>query len=160
METEVQKTDAQVQDEKTAEKVFSDPYEYLATFANAPSKAVIEAYKTQAPNGVVRLLALGKRAYVVRGLSGLELNAIQGQVPSNLGASLPADERQAKIESEVAILASSKGIVWTSTTQDGKLTADQLRGGSAGLPSTIFNLVTYLSDFLDPQALELLSTEL
>ena len=154
------KSDAQVQDEAKAKTNLMDPYEYLATFPNAPSKATIEVYKQQAPNGVVRIFAVGKRIYLVRGISGLELQQVQGEIPTNLGAALEPEARAAKVESEVAIRVSSRCTCWTSASVDGKLTIEQLRGGSAGLPSTLFNLITYLSDFIDPEALQLMSAEL
>lgn len=155
-----EKSDVQVQDEQKAQANFVDPYEYLGTFSGAPNKAQVEALKTQAPNGVIRIFAPGKRVYLVRGITGMELQAIQGQIPENLGANLTPDARAAKIEGEVSLAVSSKCVVWTSTTPDGKLTAEQLRVGSAGLPSTLFNLITYLSDFLDPEALQVMSAEL
>jgi hypothetical protein len=159
-EVQVDKSDAQKQDEAKAQKVFNDPYEYLATFPNAPNKNTIELMRAQTPNGIIRIFAPGKRVFLVRGLSGMELQGIQAQIPSNLGAGLADEAKAAKIEAEVALHAAAKGVIWTSITTDGKITADQLRAGSAGLPSTLFNLITYLSDFFDPQALELLSTEL
>ncbi len=155
-----EKSDAQVQDETKATQQLNDPFEYLQTFPHAPTKATVEIWKQQAPNGVVRIFAAGKRAYLVRGISGLELQSVQSQIPDNLGAGLNPEARAAKVEGEVALLVSSKCVVWTSTTQDGKLTVEQLRGGSAGLPSTLFNLITYLSDFLDPEALQVMSAEL
>lgn len=158
--TTVEKSDVQVADEAKAQQNFSDPYEYLATFKGAPTKAQIEALKTQAPNGVIRIFAPGKRAYLVRGITGLELQGIQTTIPENLGAGLPPEQRAAKVESEVSLAVSARCVVWTSTTQDGKLTVEQLRAGSAGLPSTLFNLITYLSDFLDPEALQVMSAEL
>lgn len=159
---ETQKTEEQIKDEEVASKKLMDPIEFLQTFPNAPSKVMIESYKAQAPNGIIRLFAPGngKRVYLVRGLSGFELKAIQGQIPENLGANLSPEARSAKIEGEVALHVSSKAIVWTSVTPDGKLTKEQLEAGPAGLPSTLFNLVTYLSDFLDPEAINAMSAEL
>lgn len=160
METATEKSDAQVVDEAAAQQNFVDPYEYLATFPGAPTKAQVEAFKTQAPNGIIRLFAPGKRIFLVRGFSGMELQAIQAQIPDNLGANLAPEARAAKVEQEVALKAVARCVVWTSTTKDGKLTEEQLRVGSAGLPSTLFNLITYMSDFLDPDALQILSAEL
>lgn len=158
-ETE-QKPDVQVQDEKKATQNLMDPYEYLATFANAPSKATIEAWKTQAPNSVIRIFAPGRRVYLVRGISGHELQVVQQQIPDNLGAGLAPEARAAKMESEVALHVASKCVVWTSTTTDGKLTTETLRAGSAGLPGTLFNLISYLSDFIDPETIQVMSAEL
>lgn len=155
-----EKSDAQVQDEAKAKSNLLDPHDFLASFPNAPSKAIVESYKQQAPNGIVRILAIGKRAYIVRGITGLELQQVQAEIPPNLGAALEPDARAAKIESEVAIKVSSRCTCWTSSSQDGKLTTEQLRSGTAGLPSTLFNLITYLSDFINPEALEIMSAEL
>lgn len=158
--TETEKSEVQKQDEVKTQQNLMDPYEYLATFPTAPSKATVEVYKAQAPNGTVRIFALGKRVYLVRGISGLELQQVQAQIPSNLGAGLSPELAAAKSEAEVALHVSSKCVCWTSASQDGKLTVEQLRFGSAGLPSTLFNLITYLSDFIDPEALQLMSAEL
>jgi len=155
-----EKSQAQVQDEAKAQQSLLDPYEYLATFPNAPSKTQIETFKAQAPNAVIRIFAVGKRAYLVRGISGLELASIQSQIPSNLGAGLVPEAQAAKVESEISLMVSSKCVVWTSATPDGKLSVEQLRGGSAGLPSTLFNLITWLSDFVDPEAFQVMSAEL
>lgn len=154
------KSDAQVQDEKKAAQNLMDPMEYLQTFKNAPTKAQIESWKQQAPNGVIRILAIGKRVYLVRGVSGLELQQLQAEVPENLGAGLNPEARAAKIEGEVSLRVGARCVPWTSTTTDGKLTTEQLRVGSAGLPSTLFSMITYLSDFIDPQELQLISAEL
>jgi len=159
METE-QKSDVQVQDEKKAQTNLVDPYDYLATFPNAPSKAQVESWKSQAPNGIIRIFAPGRRVYLVRGISGLELSGVQNSIPANLGADLNPEARAAKIEQEISLQVAAKCTVWTSASADGKLSADQLRGGSAGLPSTLFNLVTWLSDFVDPEAFQLMSAEL
>ncbi len=157
---ESQKTDVQVADEARAEQTFKDPYEYLATFPNAPTRDQVEALKTQAPNGIIRIFAPGKRIFLLRGFSGVELLAVQAQIPENLGAGLALEARAQKIEAEVSLHMASKCTVWTSTTKDGKLTIEQLRGGTAGLPSTLFAIITYMSDFLDPDALQALSMEL
>jgi hypothetical protein len=162
MSTETQKTEVQAQDEVNTGKKLVDPFDFLQTFPNAPSKVMLESWKAQAPNGVIRLFAPGngKRVYLVRGLNGLELKHIQAQIPENTGANLTPEARSAKIETELALLVGSKAVVWTSVTPDNKLSKEQLESGPAGLPSTLFNLVTYLSDFLDPEAIQLMSAEL
>lgn len=162
MNTET-KPEAQVQDEAKAQQNLMDPYEFLARIPGAPSKAAVEALKTQAPNQTIRILALGsagKRVYLVRGVSGLELKQVQSQIPENLGAGLTPEARAARIEEEVAVLTASKAVVWTNTTTTGKLTDADLRAGAAGLPSTLFNLVSYLSDFIEPDALQVISADL
>jgi len=155
-----EKSIAQLADEKSAQQTLADPFDFLQTFKNAPSKATIESWKAQAPNGTVRMLALGKRVYIVRGISGLELMTIQNNIPDNLGASLSPEARQQKVEQEISLNVASRCVVWTSSTPDGKLTVEQLRGGSAGLPSTLFALITYMSDFIEPDAFSILSAEL
>ena len=155
-----EKPEVQKQDEETAQQNFANPYDYLATIPGAPTKDQVEAMKLQAPNGIVRLLVIGKRVYLVRGMSGLELQNIQSQIPDNLGAGLTPEARSAKIEGEIQLHAAAKCTIWTNTIKDGKFTVEQLRGGSAGLPSTLFNLITYMSDFIDPEALNVMSIEL
>lgn len=156
-----EKSQAQIADEAKAQKAVADPYEFLAKFPGAPTKAQVEAWKSQAPNGIIRIFAPSdKRVYLARGISGLELDAVQNQIPINLGADLNPEARQAKIEKEISLLVSSKCIVWTSDTTDGKLTPDILRGGSAGLPASLFALITWLSDFIDPEAFQVMSAEL
>lgn len=162
LETVEVKPDVQVADETNTSKKLLDPFEFLQTFPNAPSRAVIDSWKQQAPNGIIRLFSPGnaKRVYLVRGITGYELKQVQSQVPENLGANLSPEARAAKIEGEISVGATVKCVVWTSETPDGKLTKEKLEGGSAGLPSSLFNLITYLSDFLDPEALNLMSAEL
>lgn len=163
MNTDTEKSEIQVKDEAVAEKKLLEPFEFLQTFPNAPSKATVEAWKAQAPNGIVRIFSPGtgaKRAYIVRGISGQELRFLQSQLPENLGAGLTPEARAAKIELETSLRVGAHCTLWTSTTQDTKLTQQQLDGGSAGLPSTLFNLITYLSDFLDPESINLMSAEL
>lgn len=138
-----------------------DPMDFVQKFPGAPTKAVIEDWKSQAPNGVVRVYAPStRRAYLVRGLSGIELQKLQGQIPENLGANLPPEQRAAKLEGELQLLVAAHCTLWTSTTPDHKLSMEGLRAGSAGLPGTLFNLISRLSDFVDPEAFELLSAEL
>lgn len=161
--TEATKTEVQVQNEENVgKKLDLDPMEFLQTFPNAPSKVMIDAWKQQAPNGVIRLFAPGngKRVYLVRGINGIELKHIQNQIPSNMGDGLAPEARAAKIEAEVTLGVGAKAVVWTSVTPDGKMTKEQLEAGPAGLPSTLFSLITYLSDFLDPEAIQLVSAEL
>lgn len=157
---EVPKSVVQAQDEAAAQKNLMDPFEFLQTYAGAPTKATIDQWKAQAPNGIVRILALGKRVFILRGIGALELQTVQAEIPENTGAGLNPEARAAKIEAEVSLRVGSRCVLWTSSTTDHKLTVEQLRVGSAGLPSTLFSLITYLSDFVDPQELQLVSAEL
>lgn len=155
-----EKSTAQVADEAKVKTNLLDPYDYLATFPNAPSRANVEAFKAQAPNGVIRILALASRVYLVRGIGGLELASIQSGIPENLGAGLNPEARAAKIEAEISLHVAARCTVWASTSPNGTLSVEGLRMGSAGLPSTLFGLVTWLSDFVDPEAFQIMSAEL
>jgi hypothetical protein len=138
-----------------------DPWDILLAAPGAPTKATVEAWKKQAPNGVIRLLILGnKRIYLVRGVTGQELLSAQNAIPENLGAGLAPEARMAKVDLELQLIVASKCTLWTSDSPDGRLTIEQLRTGSAGRPSTLFNLVTVLSDFVEPEAFQVISTEL
>jgi len=131
-----------------------DPHEFLASLPGAPTKDMIAAWKQQAPNNRLEVFTPdGKRAYIVRGLTGLELTTIQKQIQSM--ATPVADP-----ELEMQLHAVVKAVVWTNAGQNGKLTDVSLRTGAAGLPATLFTKVTKLSDFMDPQQIEFLSAEL
>lgn len=156
-----EKPDAQVAAEEAAKKNLTDPMAYLQTVPGAPTKETIEAWKAQAPNGTIHIFAPSKkRVYLVRGISGLELTNLQSRIPENLGANLPPEQRAAKIEGELQLLVAAHCVVWTNTTQDHKLTPEVLKVGSAGLPNTLFNLISWLSDFLDPDTIQLMTGEL
>lgn len=128
--------------------------EFLASLAGAPSPEQVEAWKQQAPNNRIELFTPdGKRAYIVRGITGLELSTIQKQIQS---MATPAADPDA----EVQILAVVRATLWTNVGVGGKLTDTILRTGTAGLPSALFAKVTKLSDFFDPQQIEFLSAEL
>ena len=141
---------------------FSDPYEFLKTINGAPTKVQIDTWKTQTPNNRLRVFTPdgGKRVFIVRAIGAMELQRLQGTLPQNLGASLPPEQQAAKIEFELQLLVCSQCVLWTNSTVDGKLGTELLRSGSAGLPGTLFNLISWLSDFMDPSAFEVLSAEL
>jgi hypothetical protein len=139
---------------KPVDKSNMDPHEFLASLPGAPTKDMIAAWKQQAPNNRLEVFTPdGKRAYIVRGLTGLELTTIQKQIQSM--ATPVADP-----ELEMQLHAVVKAVVWTNAGQNGKLTDVGLRTGAAGLPATLFTKVTKLSDFMDPQQIEFLSAEL
>lgn len=143
----------QMKEADATKSSFKDPYEFLATFRGAPSKAHLEALKASTPNGRLRLFYPDtKRVFILRGLSGLELANLQKQIPANMA---PANQEQ-----ELQFHVGSLATVWSSATPTGKVTAEELRTGSAGLPSSIFQIVSWLSDFMEPQVLEALSVEL
>ena len=139
---------------KPVDKSNMDPHEFLASLPGAPTKDMIAAWKQQAPNNRLEVFTPdGKRAYIVRGLTGLELTTSQKQIQSM--ATPVADP-----ELEMQLHAVVKAVVWTNAGQNGKLTDVGLRTGAAGLPATLFTKVTKLSDFMDPQQIEFLSAEL
>jgi hypothetical protein len=140
--------------EAPATKTSMTPQEFLASLAGAPTADQITSWKQQAPNQRIEVFSPdGKRAYIVRGLTGLEFSQIQKQVQQMATATADPDL-------ELQIAAVTKATVWTNAGQNGKLNDISLRTGSAGLPSTLFNKVTKLSDFMDPQQIEMLSAEL
>ena len=137
--------------EETPEKTgFSDPYLFIASLGG-PSKEQIEAYKQSIPNGRLRVYTPdGKRAYIVRCISGLELGGIQKSLPPN--CSNP--------EYDTSLAAGALCTIWTNASHDHKLSETGLRGGSAGLPSTLWALILELSDFTPPDQFAYCSAEL
>lgn len=134
-------------------KTTMTPQEFLASLPGAPTEEQRAAWKQQAPNNRIELFSPdGKRAYILRGLTGLELTQIQKQVQQIQGVS--------DIDLEMSISAVTKATLWTNAGLNGKLSDVSLRTGSAGLPSTLFAIVTKLSDFMDPQKIEMMSAEL
>ena len=130
------------------------PQEFLASLPNAPTAAQIAAWKQQAPNNRIELFTPdGKRAFILRGLTGLELSTIQKQIQGMATATADPD-----LEMQIASVV--KATLWTNVGPNGRLDATILRIGTAGLPSTLFTKVTKLSDFMDPQQIEMLSAEL
>src|SRR5258708_5570149 len=130
------------------------PQEFLASLPGAPTADQIAAWKSQAPNGRLEMFTPdGKRAFILRGLNGLELTKIQKQIQ---GMATPVSDP----DLEMQIASVVQAVVWTNVGQNGRLNDVILRTGSAGLPSTLFAKVTKLSDFMDPQQIEMLSAEL
>jgi len=151
-EQEAVKTE-QVQTEPVDKKAQMTPQEFLAAIPGSPTPDQIAAWKAQAPNNRLELFSPdGKRAFIQRGLTGLEFTQIQKNLQ---GMATPV----ADPELEMQIAAVVKSVVWTNVA-GGRLTDTALRTGTAGLPSTLFAKVTKLSDFMDPQQIELLSAEL
>jgi hypothetical protein len=148
--------------QQETQKKFSDPYEYLATVTGAPSKIQLEAWKAQTPNNRLRVFTpdAGKRVFIVRAIGAMELQRLQASLPQNLGAGLPPEQQAAKIEFELQLAVASHCVMWTNASGDGKLNPDLLRAGSAGLPGTLFQLISWLSDFMDPAAFDVLSIEI
>lgn len=132
-------------------KSFTNFKEFLDSLAGAPTTDQIATWKMQAPNNAVEgFTPDGKRAFIMRGLTGLELSQIQKTIQSMATAVSDPD-----LETQIAAVV--KATVWTNVGTLGRLTDVILRTGSAGLPSTLFSIVTKLSDFMDPQKIEMLS---
>lgn len=125
-----------------------DPYEFLAQFPNAPSRQYLEGVKKEAPGGKLRIFSPdGKRVFILRGISGLELARLQAEVPKN--SSNPEWDLQLK--------ACATCIVWSNL---GPLDEMALRAGPAGLPDSLWMLIQALSDFYDPVQLTTFSADL
>lgn len=145
---------AQGQTEEPKQKSNMTPQEFLASLPGAPIPDQIAAWKLQAPNQRLEVFTPdGKRAFIIRGLTGLELTKIQKQIQS---MATPVSDPD--LEMQIASVVTA--VVWTNVGQNNKLTDIVLRTGTAGLPSTLFSKVTKLSDFMDPQQIDFLSAEL
>lgn len=130
------------------------PQEFLASIPGSPTPDMIANWKAQAPNNRIQVTSPdGKRAYILRGLTGLEVSKIQRGIASM--ATPTADP-----DLEMSIMSIVTACLWTNAGQNGKLTDTILRTGTAGLPATLFTVVTKLSDFMDPQAIEMMSADL
>lgn len=159
--TETPKLDPQVeamQDQNTedTQKRFQDPYEFLATFPNAPTRTTVEDWKSRTPNRRLRVFTPdgGKRAYIVRAVGALELQKLQETLPANL----TDIKREVELQSAIVCLCCA----WTNagTAPNNKLADIDLKTGAAGLPVTLFQLVSFLSDYADPETIGFLSAEL
>lgn len=132
-----------------------DPYEFLATIPDAPTKAKIEGWKAQTCNGRIQVFSpdfSGKRAFIVRGLSTREMEAAQAEVPANTAPD--------KIEAELQRATVAKAVLWTNVTKTGVLDAEALKLSGAGLAYALYEVVCKLSDFLPPAMIEQLSADL
>jgi hypothetical protein len=128
------------------------PADFLSALPNAPSKVRIEEWKTSVPGNRVKLFVTsdGKQAFILRGLSGLEMSKINAKAQPN------ADNP----EYELALAACELAVLWTNTTRDGKIDDLALRKGPAGIPGSLFKLISELSGFYEPQELQVLSGDL
>lgn len=130
------------------------PQAFLASLPGSPTAEQIAVWKSQAPNNRIEVFSPdGKRAYIIRGLTGMELTGIQKSL-ANMATAISDPDL------ELQILSVVKAVVWTNSGVNGRLTDTVLRTGTAGLPSTLFSKVTKLSDFMEPQQIEMLSAEL
>lgn len=151
-------TEATVQEQVSESKALPTMAEFIAGLEGAPTPEMIVNWKQQAPNHRVRAYAPdapvgGKRVYILRGLSGLELTAIQNQIQQ---MATPASNPE--LETQIACVI--KAVLWTNVGHAWKLSDVILRSGAAGTPSSLFTIVSELSDFVDPQKIDALSADL
>ncbi len=137
--------------EQEAKKQYTNPMDFLASLPGAPTPAMIEGYKQQAPAGRIKLFTPdGKRVFILRGISGFELSDIQKKIPQNAS----------DVENEIKLAVCCKAVIWTNTTQTNLMDEMTLRAAPAGLPETIHQLVAQLSDFFDPIQLNSFAADL
>ena len=150
MSEEIQEQVAEVEQ---AKEELLDPYTLIEK-AGGPNKDAILALKVQTPNGRLKVFTPdgGKRLFILRAVGHLELASLSRQLAKNL----EPEQKSAELE----VLVSAKCTVWTNSTTSNKLTAEELKAGSAGLSSTIFNFIAWMSDYVDPTAFEVLSSDL
>lgn len=132
-------------------KQYQDPQVFLKTIPDAPSQEQIKAWKLEVPGGRVRLFTPdGRRVFLLRALSGIELAELTKKVPPN--ASNP--------EEEMKVLVAARCTLWTNLTHNHLLDEISLRQGTAGLPETLYLIVSELSDYFDPIRLQTFSADL
>lgn len=138
----------------TPEQPGVDPYQLLSSIEGAPSKSTIDAWKSQACNGRLRIFSLDtafKRLFILRGISGQEWLAAQKALPSNLAE----DKIESALRTAIVVLATS----WASQTK-GRITESFISNGGAGMLDALYEVVCQLSDFVPPVMIERLSAEL
>lgn len=127
------------------------PQQILDGFAGAPTAEQIANFKSQVPNGAVRAFSPdGKRMFLLRGITGLEMRELQKSVVANA----------AEPEAEFKILAVCAACLWTNTSGSRKLDPAVLRASTAGLPDSLFSIIELLSDFFAPSQLLNMSFDL
>lgn len=125
--------------------------EFLGSLDNAPTADQIKALKAEVPNGAIRGFSPdGKRCFLMRGISGVEMRELQKGIPAN--SSDP--------EAEFKVVADCAACVWTNVSRTGKLDPLSLRAATAGLPDTLFAIVENLSDFFAPAQIHQMSFDL
>jgi hypothetical protein len=137
------------------EQGHQDPREYLNRFPEAPTQALIDQWKASACNGRVKVFSpdsTGKRAFVMRGLSAREMEALENEIPKNTP--------EGKVPALLQTSAVAKACLWTSITTTHKLSAEDLRNAGAGLAPSLYEVVAELSDYLPPQLVQVLSGDL
>lgn len=143
----------QVHETEESQEQLLSPYDLIAS-KGGPSKDTILAWKTQTPNGKLKVFTPdgGKRLFIMRAVSSLEMSLLSRQIPKNT----EPEQRNSDLE----MLVAAKCIVWTNITPTGKVQPDELKAGSAGLSSTLFNFIAWMSDYVDPSAFEVISSDL
>ncbi len=128
------------------------PLEFLLKQPGAPTVARINELKQQVPGGRLRVFATsdGKRVYLLRGFSGLEMAEVQKAVPAN----------STRPEEDYVLRMAARCVVWTNSSPTGQLDPTVLQACGAGLPGTLFTMMSHLSDFVDPEMLDQLSGEI
>lgn len=130
-----------------------DPYEFLNKVPGAPSKSEIESWKNQTPNGRVKVFTPDyKRIYILRGVSALELEAVQASIPQNTSPE--------KVDGLIQKAVIARACLWASSTNNHKLNEMDLSVGGAGLPVALFEVISQLSDFMGPNQIEKFSADL
>lgn len=138
-------------EEKQEEQKPKTPAQLLASIPGAPSAAQLDSWKAAVPNHRIRLFTPDlKRVYIIRGLSGLEVSVIQKSIPQN------TTERDIDFQ----LGACEKAVLWTNTTSSHTLSAMELKAGTAGLPASLFEIVSELSDYFPPEQIAMLSGDL
>jgi hypothetical protein len=130
-----------------------DHHTFLAQFPGAPTSETIAAWKQQVPGGRVRLKTSSdyKRVYIMRAIGSTELAQLQARIPQ----ATPEIMAQA-----LELAVACQCCLWTSATPDGKLTEMVLRASGSGLPVTLHEVVSVLSDYESPETIERLSADL
>lgn len=125
--------------------------EFLSKFEGAPTEEDINLWRSAAPGGRVRLFTPDmKRVFVLRAIGSLELEKIELQL-----ANVPPEKIAKELQKTIAVQA----CLWTNIGKGGKLTVQELQAGPAGLPATLHEVISELSDFLPPQLVEKLSID-
>jgi len=130
------------------------PLQFLQGFTDAPDQETIDSWKSQAPGHRIRMWHStdGKRVYLLRGISALELIQVQATLPAGLTPEkLPLAQQNA---------IASRCCVWTSDSFDHRLSELQLQAAGAGLGQTLQEIIFQLSDFTDPMTIERCSADL
>lgn len=141
-------------DQTPEEPKAQSPQEFLATLPNAPTPAQIREWKMQVPGGRIRMFvppgSEGKRAYIVRAISGLELAELYKSMPQNI------QNTEIEIQLKVAVLCT----LWSSEKGTLPYSEIELKSGPAGTVDALYQIINNLSDFYEPMQLLSYSADL